>query len=234
MKNLIIGLITIFALSNVQAFEGTPKGVYFGASYLAKVKSDESSETKDTLRALQLDLDDDDQGYRAFLGYKIHPHLAFELAYSDFGEFTAKGGGVKIKSESDYAISLSAVANTPLVHNRLRFFAKAGLGKVKFDNSISGSELSFEDIDDTTPFIGAGASFSLTDQLSVRAEYEYWDSINESSLDVFAIGLQFQPSFCTTVILLLEELPALPTDMWGQVVRYLAVYIIIYSIQVVI
>jgi len=192
VKNLIIGLIAIFALSNVQAFEGMPKGIYFGASYLAKVKSDESSETKDTLRALQLDYDDDDQGYRVFLGYKIDPHLAFELAYSDFGEFTAKGG--VIKSESDYAISLGAVANTPLVHNRFRFFAKAGLGKVKFDNSASGG-LVIEDVDDTTPFIGAGASFSLTDQLSVRAEYEYWDDIKESSLDVFSIGLQFQPSF---------------------------------------
>lgn len=229
MKNLLQVLLPLLFLSNVYATEGMPSGLYVGASWLMseadeKVKLSEevsigesvaiagSVVTINSATVNELFTDDDDSGWRAFVGYRPHPHFAFELSYLDLGELDIEASGivhatvdgaavdvpvddVKVgKVEFRDVVQLNALANTPLIANRVNFFAKAGLARVNFHLKANGGGR--ESKKKTTPVLGAGVFFHLTDQIALRAEYDYWDDIgSNSSVDIWSLGVQFRPIF---------------------------------------
>ncbi len=138
------------------------------------------------------DFDEEDFAFKVFGGLRFHKNFAIELAYLDFGE--PDDDILGIDSEIDlHAWALYGVGILPLAE-RFELFAKLGVaywdaeGKAEFvgitaTNHEDGTELAY----------GLGASYSFTNQIAVRIEYEGIDVDDEiNAADIISISGEFR------------------------------------------
>ena len=132
----------------------------------------------DTDEAIQR-LDDDDTAWKAFVGWRMNPFFALELAYIDFGgpsdRFEAAG------SSGDFAVDLSGFA--PYVIGTIpvgpvELFGKVGYYFYDVDASVDldngpdfDSSSSEQDL-----LYGFGVGMTFFERLNARLEYEKIDS----------------------------------------------------------
>lgn len=134
------------------------------------------------------DFEGEDFAFKVFGGYRFHKNFSVELAYLDFGKPDDNILGIDVETEL-YAVVLSGVGILPL-SDRFELFAKLGVahwdGKAKAEvagltarDDENGNKLAY----------GVGASFAITDQFAIRAEYE---GINEHDdldrFEIFTVG----------------------------------------------
>jgi OmpA-OmpF porin, OOP family len=140
-------------------------------------------------------VDGKDTAFKIFGGYQFTPNLAAEAAYVDLGETTYSGtfGGAPVtggKVEIS-GFNISAVGILP-INEKFSAFGKIGIfiweadasdttGGAAFSASDDGSDLSF----------GLGASYAITPTLSLRAEWERFDSA-DADADLLSIGVAFR------------------------------------------
>lgn len=132
------------------------------------------------------DVDDEDTGWKALAGFRMHPNFAVEAQYTRFGTAEAPsvalGGPFEAKAHawSAFALGIAPVGPVDL-------FAKAGLSRIKADGNVGA--VFFED--NSTEFAyGVGAQFNLGN-LGLRAEYEKFDTDEIGDLDVISLGVTF-------------------------------------------
>ena len=104
-----------------------------------------------------------DTAYKALVGYRVYPALAFEVNYADFGDIKKD---TRLAGEID-VFSAAAVGLIQL--RQWDLFGKAGLGRwegTTMDNA--GREVRDNDVD---PLIGIGAQYR-SGPLALRAEIE--------------------------------------------------------------
>lgn len=126
---------------------------------------------------------DFDTGFKLFGGQQFHRHFAWEVQYTDFGDRGAPPFGPTAKT-SAWALGGSLVGLLP-VSADFSLFGKLGAHYTKVKISGPGVGRSNSDVE---LGIGAGLSYRLTPQLTLRAEVE---DIGDPG-EMISVGLQFR------------------------------------------
>lgn len=143
-------------------------------------------------------VDDSDTAWKIFGGYRLMRNFGIEASYVDYGTITTDStvtAPVAGTFDIDLDVTawvIDAVGIVP-VADGFELFGKAGIAmwdsEADFSAVAGGSAFSGNVDDDGSDFhFGIGASYTLMDNVAVRAE---WERINEDDdLDVWTIGAQ--------------------------------------------
>ena len=176
MTNITFPVLALLSIGAAQvAHAGSESGPYLGASVGSSVIDYQTSD---------IDLDDNDVGYKVFGGYNFGlvplVDLAIEASYLDFGTQAGQAIGENLSLSTT---GLMASGLVGLNFGPVGVFAKAGVinwdSELKFANSKSSETGS-------DPAYGIGAKFQLG-SFQLRAEYELID-IDEVPIDYFSVG----------------------------------------------
>lgn len=126
---------------------------------------------------------DFDTGFKLFAGQQFHRSFAWEVQYTDFGDRSERRFGTSVEA-SAWALGASLVGLLP-VSPEFSLFGKLGVHYAKA--KVSGPGISTSD-SDVELGIGAGLSYRLTQQLTLRAEVE---DIGDPG-ELISVGLQFR------------------------------------------
>jgi OOP family OmpA-OmpF porin len=136
--------------------------------------------------------DDKDTGWKVFGGYRLSRHFAAEASYINFGEYTATvtvAGTPATVSADATGWGLAALGIFPL-SDRFELFGKLGFvrGESEADVTIAGTQVTVGD-KGTELHYGLGATYNLTRNFGVRAE---WENVNDAELSLLSIGIQYR------------------------------------------
>jgi OmpA-OmpF porin, OOP family len=137
--------------------------------------------------ALGVTCDNKDTAFRIFGGYQFHPNIAVELGYADLGKATASGPGGTASAEAS-AFDLVGVLSWP-VGNAFSVYGKLGLyhGEVEGGGALGGSSDSGTDLT-----YGLGAQFNVGRNVGLRAEWQRYNDVSGSDIDVLSIGVLYR------------------------------------------
>jgi OmpA-OmpF porin, OOP family len=141
--------------------------------------------------------------YSIGAGYDVNKFLAVEVAYRDLGDVKDRGIGFDGVDEYDYVdkyqttmLQASVVGKLP-ISEVFNVYGRVGLASIDTDDE---SRRYYEDGNNPKPvtgsasktraLFGVGASFDVTSQFAVRAEYNQyakWDDLKLSALTVGAV-----------------------------------------------
>ena len=128
--------------------------------------------------------DETDDGFKLNAGIRINENFAIEGNYIDFGRPEGPFYGIDSSVRVD-GFGLSALGIMP-ISDEFELFGKVGLFGWNADIKVGP----FSSTDDGTDVIyGFGAAYRLSDQLSLRAEWEFVD-LEGGDLDMLSIGAQ--------------------------------------------
>ena len=134
-----------------------------------------------------LSFNTDSTSFRFYGGYQFSDYFTVEFGYLDLGDFDEQfnfGGGVSVSAEAD-GFTLGASGHIPLGE---RFSIHGSIGSFFWDGETSINGIS-DDPGDTNLFLGAGVKYSLTSNLSLRADAGHYD-LEDVDVNVFTLGLQ--------------------------------------------
>ena len=152
------------------------EGFYIGGGVgQFNVQIDDVDQTDEAIQRL----DDDDTAWKAFVGWRMNPYFALELAYIDFGgpsdRFEASGSG------GDFSVDLSGFA--PYVIGTIpvgpvELFGKVGYYFYDVDASVdldNGPDFDSSSSENDLLY-GVGVGMTFFERLNARLEYERIDS----------------------------------------------------------
>ncbi|HEY8538650.1 MAG TPA: outer membrane beta-barrel protein, partial [Steroidobacteraceae bacterium] len=104
MRRGIVAAATSLALFASSAFaQENDRGLYVGGGFGAfDVQVDDVDDADEAISRI----DDDDNSWKIFVGWRLNRYFAFELNYIDFGETT---GTTASGSSGDYSVELSGL-----------------------------------------------------------------------------------------------------------------------------
>jgi OmpA-OmpF porin, OOP family len=110
--------------------------------------------------------------YKIIGGIRLHPNLALEAAYLDYGKPKENLFGVETEYEAT-AVAIWAKGLWP-VTQKIDLLGKLGLAawEVKETTTVFGSPPSTTTSDGTNFSWGVGAAFNYWDRFSIQVEYE--------------------------------------------------------------
>jgi hypothetical protein len=160
------------------------RGVYVGAGFGAfDVQVDDIDDADEAISRI----DDDDNAWRIFVGWRLNRYVAFELNYIDFGDTTGTSAS---GSSGDYSVELSGFQ--PAVYGILpigpvELFAKLGYYfydvDLRFDFDDLDSENFRADTSEEAWSYGAGIGVTFFQRLHAKLEYEKIDTDVIDDLD---------------------------------------------------
>lgn len=177
MKLLLILIILSSVLISSLVYGGTDRaGVYIGGS-ASYVVADESV--------------DNSIGWKGYVGYQFNNYLAIEAAWMDAGTFEEAPGYYNANIDLD-GYSASIVGLWP-INDELSTFVKAGMyfwsleGEVDYGyQKISGSD------EGSDLLLGLGIQYFVSDNIGIRAEWEYINDVSDSSVSFISAGVLYQ------------------------------------------
>ena len=172
LNYFILGLVLAGAGAAVQAAE-------VGQGYLSLYVG----EAEVDFDINNVNVEADDTSFRIGGGYRVSERFAVEGFFIDNGEAEDTVAGVDVSLETT-ALQFQVVGFL-LVGGPVDLYGKLGFGIWEAEFSAPG----FDDDEDGTDFaFGFGASFKLSRNLDLRAEFE---SVNfdDADIDTFMIGL---------------------------------------------
>lgn len=213
-KTLLAAAVFAFATTAVQANEVS--GYVTGS--IGHAKADKLKHAKEVQNdyneignipgvSSRTSTDRSDTAYKVAVGLKVNPYVALEVQYIDLGEASYKGSasdGVqfssdKLKSETS-GLGANVVGIYPI--DDFTLFAKAGYhylktkGSYKYDESFTGfspySESESKTVRNWTPSFGVGASYNITQELAVVAEYERYKGVADKKVTIDGEKLSFK------------------------------------------
>ena len=122
-------------------------------------------------------LNEEDNGYKLFVGYRFDRNFAGEIAFIDLGDFS--GGAIE-----QYGVAVDLMAIAPLSNN-FELFGKLGL----FSWTV---EYPFSEDEGSDLMYGFGAQFHVAPQLSVRVEYEEFLDVSGGDVSLTSAGLSYR------------------------------------------
>jgi hypothetical protein len=176
-----IAAAVLLALGTSSAHAQAPEndeGLYLGAGWGSyNVQIDDVDDTDEAIQRI----DDDDNAWKAFVGWRLNPYFSFELAYVDFGEpgDQLEGSG----TSGDYRLSLSGFqpavyAGFPL--GPVELFGKLGYYFYDVDLNVDLDDLTDDvftsDTSEEAWSYGFGAGITFFDRLHAKLEYEKIDT----------------------------------------------------------
>jgi hypothetical protein len=183
----LAALVAGFLLAaGVPAAFAADNGFYVGGSVGSSLVEDEDDiEFEDEVE--EFDLDDDDIGWKGFVGFQVLPWLAVEGGYVDFGEVEEATTNLELTSNLD-GWDAFVVGKIPVAFVDL--FAKVGMISYDLDVDID------PDVDDNISSsdediaYGVGAAVNLG-SLGIRAEAERFDISDIDDLYLLSVGLTY-------------------------------------------
>lgn len=151
--------------------------------------------------------DETKTGFTLGGGYKFNDTFAVEVAYRNLGEIKEReyedlGGGdyyeENFKNEFS-ALQVSLVAGFP-VSEAVNLYGRLGYADIDLDYSFSdvevidGSESTFSGsgtLSKSKVLFGIGASYSVSDAFSLRAEYGQYGKFEDIKISSFTLGLTY-------------------------------------------
>lgn len=180
------------ACSNAMAQENDA-GFYIGGGVgQFNVKIDDIDQTDEAIQRL----DDSDTSWKAFVGWRMNPYFALDLAYIDFGRpsqraTTASGSGGDFSAHLS-GFAPSVVGTIPL--GPLELFGKVGYYFYDVDASVDldngpgfDSSSSEQDL-----LYGGGVGMTFFQHLNARLEYERIDSSRVDDADALWFSGQWR------------------------------------------
>jgi OOP family OmpA-OmpF porin len=140
--------------------------------------------------------------YSIGAGYDINQFFAVELAYRDLGNVKDRGsylnGGIQYTytdKTSATALQASVIARLP-ISDEFSIYGRVGLGKIDVNYDTvetgAGSTLSDTSSDSKTKgLLGIGASYSITPQIALRAEYNQYAKWDDTKLSAISAGATY-------------------------------------------
>jgi hypothetical protein len=175
-----IAAAVLFALSGA-AYAQSPdndEGLYVGIGYGSfNVQIDDIDETDEAIDRI----DDDDNAWKIFAGWRLNPYFSFELNYVDFGDTT--GDADDSGSSGDYSVELSGFQ--PAIYGTfpigpVELFGKVGYYFYDVDLEVDlddlGDDVFQSDSSDEALSYGFGAGVTVLDRLHFKLEYEKIDT----------------------------------------------------------
>lgn len=191
MRMAGIVMLAAFVVSPAFAEEGR---FYAGAGVgLAKLGGDGLEEFMANVNmAPATNVDDTDTGFKLYAGYRFTPQFSAEAGYSSLGKFSFDTGIPSTGEVTASSIDIAALAIFPIAE-RFKFFGRFGVGlwdlKVKV-NSSPGFAGERRNKTSVSPLIGAGATYSLTSRVALRADVERHFAVgNKENTGQFDIDL---------------------------------------------
>lgn len=132
--------------------------------------------------------DSKDLSKKIYVGTDVSRQLGLEAFRADFGEAKLKNHTGDTGSIRYQAIGANVVYNSPVKILGLRPLAK--LGVAKFSNKDKGAVNSKQN-HELTVFGGIGTEFDLTENLTLRSEYEYFTK----DISNLSIGVNWSPKY---------------------------------------
>jgi hypothetical protein len=182
--------------------EDNDRGFYVGAGVgQFNVQIDDIDQTDEAISKL----DDSDNSWKAFIGWRLNRYISAELAYIDFGSVRGTFGGSPSSttangSSGNYDVSISGFApyvigTIPL--GPVELFGKVGYyfydTKTSFDlddplsHDLADSSTSEEDF-----VYGAGVGVTFLQHLNARLEYEKIDAKNIDDADALWLSASWR------------------------------------------
>jgi hypothetical protein len=160
----VLALVGLGMSANTMAAEG----LYVGGSAIQSRFDSDNFDIDD--------VDDEDTGWKAFVGIRPVPYFGAELAYTKFGEAQAPSFAAEAEAWSAFGLGIVPVGPVEL-------FVKAGAARIKTDST----SILFEN-KETEFAYGAGVQLAFG-RLGLRAEYEKFDTDVIGDLDVISLGV---------------------------------------------
>jgi OmpA-OmpF porin, OOP family len=222
LRKWITGSVVVAGLMFAAAAHAKPprSGFYVGATGGQSTYDEDLGGTDDVLfdafrdvglpiGALTSDIDDSDNNFTVFAGYRFLPYVAAELAYVDLGELTYAAnflvfrpgtpapGSVKLTFGSKGPMA-SAMAIWP-VNEVWDLYARTGVfisdTELKATvNALGITETAPESKTSVDSMIGVGTAVNLGRHFSLRVEYQRFgavgdeDTTGETDVDLFNAG----------------------------------------------
>ena len=176
MKRTMLASAVMLLLGTGAAFAQSPEndeGLYLGLGYgNFNVKVDDIDDADEAISSI----DDDDNVWKVFAGWRINPYFAFELNYVDFGDTTGTG------SSGDYSIELAGFQ--PAIYGTIplgpvELFGKVGYYFIDTDLRVDlddlGGDVFQSDAGEEAWSYGFGIGGTVFDRLNLKLEYEKID-----------------------------------------------------------
>lgn len=142
--------------------------------------------------------------YSLGAGYNINKFFGVELGYRDFGEtkdhFDGVNGTDHYDSVDKYDVTAwqaSVIGKLP-ISNEFNLYGRVGLANIKVDYEAADY---YPDGNNPIPYtnsetktkalIGVGASYDITPQFAVRAEYNQYAKWNDTKLSALTVGATY-------------------------------------------
>lgn len=134
-------------------------------------------------------------------GYRFNPYLALEVGYIDFGKAdyqAAYAGGSAQGSLKAGGVDMAALLLLPL-NDSFSIFGKLGVVDATVKANLQAGAPAASATGDTSvnsvrPLLGLGATYKLTDNVDLRADYDYVSALGSSSktgtmdVNMFSMG----------------------------------------------
>lgn len=133
------------------------------------------------------DIKDEDNSWKAIIGFRPSPHFALEGNYVNFGKSqapaTSPGGPFAARAEGFAAFGVGLIPVGPV-----ELYGKVGASRIETKVRVGTTPV---DKDNATQFAyGAGIQFRLG-SFGLRAEYEKYDTDGVGDLDLITAGFTF-------------------------------------------
>jgi len=146
-----------------------------------------------------LALDESDTAYSIGVGFDLNQFAAIEVAYRDFG--SGQDSGIDSDEFGDFewtdtlsasAFQASILGKLP-VGDRVDVFGRIGFAnlEVDYDTNDGGFKTS-ESNSKTRGLFGIGASYNLTPELALRAEYSQYAKWDDLKLSALTLGATYR------------------------------------------
>jgi hypothetical protein len=186
MKNIVLAGALVAATLSTTALAENPTGFYVGGGF-GRFNLDIDSPA-DFGNGINAAVDDNDNSYKLFAGWRLLPFLAVEAAYVNLGEpgdaISSSGSNGRYRLKAD-GFAPSVIGSIPVGP----FELSGKLGYYYYDVDVrtnlnnGGSQfLSGKSRNDF--FYGFGLGITFLDHLHVKAEYERLDLENYDKSDV--------------------------------------------------
>ena len=142
-----------------------------------------------------MSISDTDTGYKLVGGYQITPAVGVEAGYAVLGEsnVTADGDSLGAEPKSFYVAVTGTLPLSPVASA----FVKLGAARTKTTlyTSFMGDFESYKNTE-TSVVAGIGASYALSKQVAVVAEYEHFGKVAKEDgaslkADLLSVGVRF-------------------------------------------
>ncbi|CEA06706.1 outer membrane protein A [Pseudomonas saudimassiliensis] len=188
-KSLLAVLVSGLMVTGVQAADSQINGYLFGN--VGQSETDLSD-----LEDMGLSTDEKATAYKVGAGVQLNRHIGVEFQYVDLGEVSADVPGLKAEIGAK-GFGANLVGSLPF--DRFKVYGKVGYHQMESDwrVKLGGDTFAKGDDDSNVTSFAIGATYALTPQFELVAEFERYqdvgdeDSTGEADVDLASIGLRY-------------------------------------------